>query len=44
MADLEALRQRIEAERIEFVDLRDSDLAGRFRHVSVPSERFDERL
>ena len=44
MADLEALRQRIEAERIEFVDLRVSDLAGRFRHVSVPSERFDERL
>jgi glutamine synthetase len=34
----------MEAGEIEFVDLRVSDLAGRFRHVSVPAERFDGRL
>jgi glutamine synthetase len=44
VTDLEALKQRIEAEDIEFVDLRVSDVSGRFRHISVPSDRFDDRL
>jgi glutamine synthetase len=44
MADIVSLKRRIEEEEIEFVDFRVSDVAGRFRHVTVPAGRVDERL
>ena len=36
--------QRIKAENIEFVDLIYTDLLGGWHHVTVPAERFDDRL
>lgn len=44
MADVASLRRRIEEEGIGFVDFRVSDVAGRFRHVTIPADRFDERM
>ena len=41
---MESLRKVVAAENIEFVDLLVVDLAGRWRHVTVPAERFDEKL
>ena len=41
MATLESLRELIESEGIEFVDLRVADLSGRWRHVTIPAERLD---
>jgi len=41
---VEHLLERIASESIEFVDLRVVDLAGRWRHVTVPSGRFGESL
>lgn len=41
MATLEALRELIASEGIEFVDLRVVDLSGRWRHVTIPAERLD---
>jgi len=41
MPDVDALRDRMSEERIEFVDLKVADLLGRWRHVTVPSARFD---
>ena len=39
-----ALAARIRDEGIEFVDLRAVDLAGRFRHVTLPAARLTEDL
>ncbi len=44
MMTVESLCERIAAERIEFVDLRVVDLAGRWRHVTIPAEQFGEPL
>ena len=44
MTTVESLRNRIAEEQIEFVDLRVVDLAGRWRHVTIPAERFGESL
>lgn len=44
MCDYASLVQRIQAEKIEFVDFRVVDLAGRFRHVTVPAARFTPEL
>ncbi len=44
MGMLEAQRERISQEGIEFIDLRLVDLTGRWRHVTIPAERFDETL
>jgi hypothetical protein len=44
VGDVAALKARIEEEGIQFVDFRVSDLVGRLRHISIPVERFDERL
>jgi glutamine synthetase len=44
MMTVESLCERIAAERIEFVDLRVVDLAGRWRHVTIPAEQFGESL
>ena len=44
MVTMELLREQITKEGIEFVDLRVVDLGGRWRHVTIPAERFGERL
>jgi len=44
MTDFSALRGRIDDEGIEFVDFRVTDLTGRFRHVTVPADRFTKSL
>jgi len=44
MTDYATLKQRIEADGIEFVDFRVADLVGRFRHLTVPAARFTETL
>ncbi|MFC2077356.1 type I glutamate--ammonia ligase [Candidatus Bipolaricaulota bacterium] len=44
MATVESVRELIASEAIEFVDLRVVDLTGRWRHVTVPAERFDASL
>lgn len=38
------LQRLIERERIEFVDLKTTDLVGRLHHVTVPAERFTPSL
>ncbi len=42
--DFQTLAAQIRDEGIEFVDLRAVDLAGRFRHVTLPAARFTEDL
>ncbi len=44
MAVFADLERRIEDEEIEFVDFRVVDLIGRWRHISIPVERFTEVL
>jgi len=44
MSDYEGLKGRIEEEAIGFVDFRVTDLTGRFRHVTIPADRFTESL
>jgi glutamine synthetase len=44
MPTMKSLRERISKEGIEFVDLRVVDLVGRWRHVTIPAERFAEPL
>ena len=44
MTDRKALRDRIASEQIEFIDLRVVDLSGRWRHVTVPEQRFDDTV
>ncbi len=41
---LQAVRDRIEAESIEFVDLQAVDLDGRLRRVTLPAENLDESV
>ncbi len=43
MTDFQSVQERIESEGIEFVDFRVVDLVGRFRHITIPAARFDER-
>jgi glutamine synthetase len=43
-AAFQTLAARIRDEAIEFVDLRAVDLAGRFRHVTLPAARLTEEL
>jgi glutamine synthetase len=44
MNTLASLQERLAAEAITFVDLLVVDLTGRWRHVTIPAERFDEAL
>jgi len=44
MSDYVTLKQRIEADGIEFVDFRVTDLVGRLRHLTIPAARFSESL
>ncbi|UCF09830.1 MAG: type I glutamate--ammonia ligase [Candidatus Bipolaricaulota bacterium] len=44
MATLEELQQHLADEQIEFVDLRVTDLVGRWRHVTIPADRLDSSL
>ncbi len=44
MSDYHSLMRLIESEGIEFVDFRVVDLAGRFRHVTIPASRFRPEL
>ena len=44
MTDYDGLRGLIDEEGIEFVDFRVTDLTGRFRHVTIPVDRFTESL
>ena len=44
MTDFRSLRERIEAEQIQFIDFRVVDLVGHFRHISIPIARFTEEL
>ncbi|MEW5826568.1 MAG: glutamine synthetase beta-grasp domain-containing protein [Candidatus Bipolaricaulota bacterium] len=44
MSDLNQLRQQIEEQAIDFVDLRAVDLTGRWRHVTLPAKRLTEAL
>ncbi|MGA7613878.1 MAG: type I glutamate--ammonia ligase [Thermoanaerobaculia bacterium] len=41
---LQTLNARIAAERIRMIDLKFSDLWGRWHHVTLPVSQFDERL
>jgi glutamine synthetase len=42
--DYAALKQKLDDETIEFVDLRAADFVGRLRHVTLPASRFTEDL
>jgi len=44
MSTIDVVQRRIQEEGIEFVDLRVVDLAGRWRHVTIPSERLTPSL
>jgi len=44
MAALAGLQELVSKEGVEFVDLRVVDLAGRWRHVTIPAERLDDAL
>ncbi|MBU0595489.1 type I glutamate--ammonia ligase [Candidatus Bipolaricaulota bacterium] len=44
MSEFAELRRRVEEQGIESVDFRIADLAGRFRHITIPSSRFTEQL
>jgi len=44
MASFADLERRIEDEEIQFIDFRVVDLAGRWRHITIPAERFTEGL
>jgi glutamine synthetase len=44
MHDVASLKRRVEEERIDSLDLRVSDLVGRFRHLTIPATRLDESL
>ena len=44
MQELTSLRRRIEEEDVDSVDFRVSDLDGRFRHLTIPAERFEESI
>ncbi|MEW6266222.1 MAG: type I glutamate--ammonia ligase [Thermodesulfobacteriota bacterium] len=43
-ADLEQAQSYIQDKQIKMIDLKFSDLAGRWHHVTVPAGRFDEKL
>jgi glutamine synthetase len=44
MEEYETLRERTEADQIQFIDFRVVDLVGNFRHISIPAARFTEDL
>ncbi len=44
MDDFASLKRRIEEERIDSVDFRVTDLAGRFRHITIPASGFRESV
>ena len=44
MPTMESLRDCMDREEIGFVDLRVADLAGRWRHVTIPAARFCQSL
>jgi len=44
VSTIETLREQITQEGIDFIDLRVVDLIGRWRHVTIPAERFDDTL
>lgn len=44
MADYEVLKEIIVEKGVEFIDLRVVDLIGRWRHVTLPSDRFTPEL
>ena len=42
MTETSAILERIETEQIKIVDLRFTDLAGRWRHTSIDAASVDE--
>jgi glutamine synthetase len=44
MTDYVSLRRRIDSDDIGFIDVRATDLVGRFRHVTIPAARFTAEL
>lgn len=44
MSSVSSLRQRLDDEQIEFVDFRVVDLVGRWRHVTIPAQRFGDAV